>query len=84
MDNNIELITRMVMEAIDCKDTAVVLNTGTKTGFPQHLDIKIRALRDPLRLDQFIILLKISHPLFHFPFHFRKSRFHTFRCHNIM
>ena len=41
----------------------IVLNTGAEPGLPQHLDIKIRPLRDALRLQKLVLSLKIFHPL---------------------
>ena len=41
----------------------IVLDTGTKTGLPHHLHIKIRTLRNSLCLQKLVIGLKISHLL---------------------
>ena len=41
----------------------IILNSRAETGLTHHLDIKIRPLRDALRLDQLIVLLKIFHTI---------------------
>ena len=41
----------------------IVLDPGAEARFPQHLDVKIRPFRDPLRLDQLILPPEVADPL---------------------
>lgn len=34
--------------------SGIILDAGTESGLPEHLDIEIRPLRDPLCLDQLV------------------------------
>ena len=45
--------------------SGIILDAGTESGLPEHLDIKIRPLRDPLCLDQLVFALEKLHPLLH-------------------
>ena len=42
--------------------SGIILDAGTESGLPQHLDIKIRPLRDPLCLDQLVFALENTAP----------------------
>ena len=47
-----------------CKIPGIIFNPAAKPGFPQHLNIKIGAFRNPLRLQQLIFSLKITDTFF--------------------
>ena len=38
--------------------SGIVLDTGTETGLPEHLNIEIRPFRNPLGLDQLVFALE--------------------------
>src|SRR5699024_4476906 len=44
----------------------IVLNPRTESGLFEHLDIKVRTLRDTLCLQELILTLKLFHPLVQF------------------
>ena len=45
--------------------SGIILDAGTESGLPEHLDIEIRPLRDPLCLDQLVFAFEKLHPLLH-------------------
>ena len=40
----------------------IVLDPGAETGLPQHFNVIIGPLGDPLRFQQLVLALKIPHP----------------------
>ena len=67
-----------------CQMSRIVLNTAAKSRFAQHFNIKIRAFRDTLCLDQLIFPFKITHPLFHLFFNFNRGLIDFLLRNNIM
>ena len=45
--------------------SGIVLDTGTETGLPEHLNIEIRPFRNPLGLDQLVFALEKLYPFLH-------------------
>ena len=45
--------------------SGIILDAGTESGLPEHLDIEIRPLHDPLCLDQLVFAFEKLHPLLH-------------------
>ena len=60
--------------------SGIILDAGTESGLPQHLDIEIRPLRDPLCLDQLVFALEILHPLLQSLLQYCRSAALIFSC----
>ena len=64
--------------------SGIVLNSGTKAGFPKHLQVKVGSFTDSLGLQQFIILLKIGNLFCQLGFYGFNCLFQLILGHNIM
>ena len=69
--NDQKIIREEVHQGVGCRPrlkrrqlSGIVLDPAAEARFPQHLDVKIRPLRDPLRFDQLIFRFEKVHAVF--------------------